>query len=103
MTIFRPPEATVTNTTKAAIDFDLYCMELSEKAEKLAQEDELKRRAEHLGAYNFGRSAQRLEDARRAFWLRVRWFLAGAFVGLTLALGFLQVIHADQILLNLER
>lgn len=88
----------MTNTTKA--DFDLYCMELSEKAAKLTAEEEMQKRAQHLSAYNFGRSTQRLEDARRAFWLRAGWFLTGAFVGLTLAFGFLQVIHADQMLLG---
>jgi hypothetical protein len=74
--------------------FEDYCQELSGKAEQLAQEAEMRQRVEHLRAFNFGRSAQRLEDAQHDFWVRVRWLLFGVAVGAALAAAYLQMLGA---------
>ena len=49
-------------------------------------------------AFNFGRSVGRMENARDAFWLRVRWVLLGAAVGVTLAAVYLQLFLSERIL-----
>ena len=40
----------------------------------------------------------RIEHARDAFWLRVRWLLLGAAVGVTLAAVYLQIFLSERIL-----
>jgi hypothetical protein len=53
---------------------------------------------DHLHAFNFGRTVQRIENARDAFWVRLRWLLLGAAVGVTLAAVYLQVFLSNRIL-----
>jgi hypothetical protein len=71
--------------------FEDYCQELSGQAEQLAQEVEMRECLDHLRAFNFGRTVQRLEDAQHDFWGRVRWLLIGVAIGATFAAGFIQV------------
>jgi hypothetical protein len=53
---------------------------------------------DHLHAFNFGRSVQRMENARDAFWVRLRWLLLGAAVGVTLSAVYLQIFLSERIL-----
>jgi hypothetical protein len=78
--------------------FENYCRKLRREADALALEAEARSRFEHLHAFNFGRSLERIEHARDAFWLRVRWLLLGAAVGVTLAAVYLQVFQSARIL-----
>jgi hypothetical protein len=72
--------------------FEEYSLQLSGRAERLAQETEMRDRYEHLRAFNFGRSVQRLEEGRRRLWLRTRWLLLGVVLGALLAVGYVQVL-----------
>jgi hypothetical protein len=74
--------------------FEDYCQQLSGQAAQLAQEAEVRECFEHLSAFNFGRTVQRLEDARQDFWVRVRWLLIGAAVGAAFAAALIQVLGA---------
>jgi hypothetical protein len=74
--------------------FEDYCQELSGQAKQLAQEVEMRECLEHLGAFNFGRSVQRLEDAQHDFWVRVRWLLIGLAIGAAFAAALFQVLAA---------
>ena len=58
-----------------------YCREVTDKAEKFVQSEEMQRRIDHVRAFNLGRMAQRLETSRREVWLRVGWLLAGVAIG----------------------
>ncbi len=71
--------------------FEDYCQELSGKARQLAQEVEMRECLEHLRAFNFGRTVQRLEDAQHSLWVRVCWLLIGVAIGASFAAGFIQV------------
>jgi hypothetical protein len=53
---------------------------------------------DHFLAFNFGRSVQRMENARHAFWLRVRWLLWGTAIGVALAAVYLQMFGSDRVL-----
>jgi len=64
----------------------------------LAPEAEAPTRVAHLRAFNFGRSVGRMENARAVFWMRVRWLLWGAAVGVTLAAVYLQIFLSEQVL-----
>jgi hypothetical protein len=59
-----------------------YCRDVEEKAEKFAQEEEMRERHDHLQAFNLGRMVQRTENFRRGAWRRVGWLLAGLAIGL---------------------
>ena len=69
-----------------------YSRKLQAEVDALAQEAEAHSRFDHLNAFNFGRSVGRLENARYSFWLRVRWMLVGAAVGVTLAVVYAQIL-----------
>lgn len=72
--------------------FDQYCEELKTKSIQITDEAEMRARYEHLWAFNFGRSIQRLEDSQRHFWLRVCWLLMGLGMGAALVAGYLQIV-----------
>lgn len=78
--------------------FEDYCRSLQREADVLALEAEARSRFDHFHAFNFGRSVERVEHARDAFWLRVRWLLLGAAVGVILAAVFLQAFPSGRIL-----
>lgn len=58
-----------------------YCHEVDKKAERFAREEVTCRQSEHLRAFNFGRTIQRVENSRRDAWLRVGFLLAGLVIG----------------------
>jgi len=58
---------------------------------------ESRARAEHLAAFNFGRTVQRLEDAPRTRHLRVLWLLLGVALGATLTAVYLHVFLSEGI------
>ncbi|MGD1100908.1 MAG: hypothetical protein ABSA59_02485 [Terriglobia bacterium] len=78
--------------------FEDYCRKLQTEAGALALEAAAQSRFDHLHAFAFGRSVGRIESARDAFWLRVRWLLLGAAVGVTLAAVCLHVFLSERIL-----
>jgi hypothetical protein len=71
---------------------------LPTKVDALARQAEAHSRIDHLLAFNFGRSVGRMENARNAFWFRVRWLLLGAAVGVTVAAAYLQLFLSLRIL-----
>jgi len=71
---------------------------ISTEADALALEADVHACSDHLQAFNFGRSVQRMENARDAFWVRVRWLLWGAAVGVALAAVYLQMFLSERIL-----
>ena len=81
-----------------AQDIAIYCQSLQAKADKITQNGEGAMRFNHLQAFNFGRSVARLEHARHAFWLRVRWLLMGAAVGVTFAALYFHVFASGRVL-----
>lgn len=76
-----------------------YCRRLQTEADIFARKAEGSGRFQHLRAFNFGRSVARLEHARDVFWMRVRWLLLGAAVGVTLAAVYVQVFVSPQVFL----
>jgi hypothetical protein len=70
--------------------FDQYCDELRVEAARIGEETEMRARYEHLRAFNFGRSVQRLEDRHHHFWLRLLWLLVGLALGSALVAACLQ-------------
>jgi len=78
--------------------FEDYCRKLQPEADAQALKAEAHSRLDNLHAFNFGRSVGRIENARDAFWLRVRWLLLGAAVGVTLAAVYLQIFLSERIL-----
>jgi hypothetical protein len=71
---------------------------LPTEGDALARRAEAPSRVDHLLAFNFGRSVGRMENARDTFWLRVRWLLLGAAVGVTVAAVYLQNFLSQRIL-----
>jgi hypothetical protein len=65
--------------------FEDYCRAVEAEAECRARDAEVRAYADHLRAFNFGRTVQRLERAPRDFWLRLGWLLIGAAIGAVLA------------------
>ena len=61
--------------------FEDYAREVKVKAEYLAQEAEIRAYADHLQAFNFGRTVQRLADSPPETWLRLGWLLIGTVIG----------------------
>jgi hypothetical protein len=61
--------------------FEDYCQEVKAEAGCRTEEAELQACAEHLQAFNFGRTVQHLQDAPPDLWLRLGWLLIGAAVG----------------------
>ncbi len=78
--------------------FEDYCQRLRAEAEDLALQAEMPARIGHLHAFNFGRAVARMEQAHNAFWLRVRWLLLGAAVGVTIAAVYLQIVLNERIM-----
>jgi hypothetical protein len=78
--------------------FEDYCRRLRGEADKASPETEASEHFSHLHAFNFGRSVARLEHAREAFWVRLRWLLLGTAVGVSLAAAYLQVFLTERIL-----
>jgi uncharacterized membrane protein YfcA len=79
-------------------NFEDYCQRLRAEADSLAAEAEEAARLNHVHVFNFGRSVAHLEHRHDAFWLRLRWLLLGAAVGVTLAAAYLQVFLSNRIL-----
>jgi hypothetical protein len=52
----------------------------------------------HLHTFNFGRSVGRIEQAHDNFFLRIRWLLLGAALGLAFAAMCLQIWLSERIL-----
>jgi hypothetical protein len=61
--------------------FEDYAREVKVKAEYLAQEAEIRAYADHLQAFNFGRSVERITGAHLNIWLRLGWLLIGTLIG----------------------
>jgi hypothetical protein len=59
-----------------------YCREIEEKAELFAQEEERRRRLDHIRAFNFGRMVQRTQTTLGDVALRIGWLIAGVCIGL---------------------
>jgi len=78
--------------------FEDYCRKLQKEVDPTAQDADADARFDHLHAFNFGRSVGRIENACDHFWLRVRWFLLGAAVGVTLGAAWIQIFLSPQIL-----
>jgi hypothetical protein len=78
--------------------FEEYCRELRTEVDAIEQQAEADVRFDHLRAFNFGRSLGRMEQARDHLWLRVRWLLLGAAVGVAVAAVNLQVLLYARIL-----
>ena len=78
--------------------FDDYCQKLQADADTLALEAETNSRLDHHYAFNFGRSVGRFEQARDTFWVRLRWLLLGAAVGVAGAAIYLQLFLSDRIM-----
>lgn len=78
--------------------FEDYCRRLRAEADNRAEEAEGAVRFNHLHAFNFGRSVARLEHARDVFWVRVRWLLFGAAMGVTVAAVYLQIFVSERVL-----
>jgi hypothetical protein len=76
--------------------FEEYSLQLSGRAERLAQEIEMRDRYEHLRVFIFGRSVSHPEDTRRRLWLRIRWLLLGMSLGAALAAGFMQALGSGR-------
>jgi hypothetical protein len=72
--------------------FETYCQQLRNQAAQLADQEETPIRMNHLHAFNFGRSVARMEYARHAFWLRLRWLLLGAATGILLGAACVQSV-----------
>ena len=81
--------------------FEDYAREVRVKTEHLAQEAEIRAYAEHLQAFNFGRSVERLTNAPFNIWLRLGWLLIGTIVG-ALAAVYVQSFGARLIWPNLK-
>jgi hypothetical protein len=75
--------------------FEDYCRKL---VDPTAQEADADARFDHLHAFNFGRFVGRIENACDHFWLRVRWLLLGAAVGVTLGAAWIQIFLSQRIL-----
>jgi len=75
-----------------------YCRLLQTEADAIAHEAEVHSFLDHLHAFNFGRSVGRIENACDHFWLRVRWLLLGAAVGVTLGAVWIQIFLSQRIL-----
>ena len=71
---------------------------LQAEANVLAQAEETDACGAHLRAFNFGRAAARMEHARDAFRLRVRWFFWGAAAGVAIAAVYFHLYPGQQIL-----
>lgn len=78
--------------------FNEYCRKLQKEVDLAAQEADANARLDHLHAFNFGRSVGRIENACDHFWLRVRWLLLGAAVGVTLGAVWIQIFLSQRIL-----
>ena len=82
---------------------DDYNWRLRGEGQEVVLDADLSARASHLHAFNFGRAVARLEHARYAFWLRVRWLLFGAAVGVTIAVVYFQAALSERILHFVKR
>jgi hypothetical protein len=78
--------------------FEDYCRQLKVEADALSRQADSHARFNHLQAFDFGRSVGRIENAYDDFWLRVRWLLLGAAVGVTLAAVYLQIFFSVRFL-----
>jgi hypothetical protein len=67
------------------------------ESDALTREGEAHSCFDHLLAFNFGRSVGRMENARDSSWLRLRWLLIGAAVGVTFAAVYLQIFLSGRI------
>ena len=91
-----PAESAALMTNVALVEkvmtktLDKYCLELETEVAALEQHAEMDARADHLRAFNFGRSLGRLESTGENWWLRVRWLLFGAAAGVAIAAIFMQ-------------
>lgn len=75
-----------------------YSQRLLREADALGPEGQALACCNHLHAFYFSRAVARLEHAQETFWLRVRWLLWGAAVGVTLAAVYLQIFLRGGIL-----
>jgi hypothetical protein len=75
-----------------------YRRKLQTEVDAFALEGQPHLRAGQLHAFHFGRFLGRMENAQESFWLRVRWLLLGAAVGVALAAGCLQIFLAARLL-----
>ena len=78
--------------------FKEYCLKLQTEVDAIGQQAETDIRFDHLRAFNFGRSLERIEQVRGRLWLRVRWLLLGAALGMGLAAVYLQVFLSGRTL-----
>jgi hypothetical protein len=82
--------------------FEDYCRAVKAEAECRAHDAEVRAYADHLQAFNFGRTVQRLEGATRHFWLRLGWLLIGTAIGAVLAAVMVQSFGTGLVWHNLK-
>jgi hypothetical protein len=73
------------------VRFELRCREVREQGYAMSREATNAWAGEAMRMHQ--RDAWRADDARREFWLKVRWMLFGSVLGVLLMLGYMQVIH----------
>ncbi len=78
--------------------FEEHCRKLQIEVDALAQKAEVHSCFDHLRAFNFGRCVARIEYARDVFWLRVRWLLLGAAVGMIFTVVHFHILSSSHIL-----
>ncbi len=61
---------------------DEYYREVVTRAEEAAQLAEMDQRAEHLRAFNFGRTVQRIQNSSYDRWRRLGWLMVGLAIGM---------------------
>ena len=79
--------------------FEDYCGKLQKEVDALSHEASPNSSfcLDHRHAFNFGRIVGRMENARPAFWYRVRWLLLGAAVGLAFAAACLDIFLMERV------
>src|SRR5579872_3658681 len=61
-----------------------YYREVEERASQFTRDQEMRERADHLRAFNFGRTVQRIERTRRDLGIRIVFLTVGLVVGMTI-------------------
>jgi hypothetical protein len=82
--------------------FEDYRRAVTAEAECRAHDAEERAYSDHVQAFNFGRTVQRLEGATRHFWLRLVWLLIGAAIGAVLAAAVVQSFGTGLVWLSLK-
>ena len=76
--------------------------EMKAEAEYLVNAAEARACADHLQAFNLGRTVQRLDDAPNDGCAQLGWLLIGAALGAALVAGFVHSLGAGWVWSNLR-